>query len=116
MRIDIRNKIKDSFLYKRFAYDSEGFIALMKFLEDEDIVDEFCKECNFKRSCLADDLEFGKKEISLKTFFYLVIVIRFRFQKVKKDMIFGTIKFLKMKTFIKLEINCYNDKMCNSFS
>ena len=69
MRIDIRNKIKDSFLYKRFAYDSEGFIALMKFLEDENIVDEFCKECNFKRSCLAYDLEFGKKEISLKTFF-----------------------------------------------
>lgn len=43
-------------------------------------------------------------------------IIRFTFQKVKKDMIFGTIIFLKMKTFIKLEINCYNDKMCNSFS
>ena len=38
MRIDIREKIKDSFLYKRFAYrQSEGFISLMKFLERENL-------------------------------------------------------------------------------
>ena len=48
--------------------------------------------------------------------FFKMGIIRFRFQKVKKDMIFGTIIFLKMMNFIKLEINCYNDKMCNSFS
>ena len=62
MRIDIRNKIKDSFLYKRFAYDSEGFIELMKFLERENIIDDFCNECNFKRPRLANDLEFDKKK------------------------------------------------------
>ena len=39
MRIDIRNKIKDSFLYKRFAYNSEGFVALMGFLGNESIDD-----------------------------------------------------------------------------
>lgn len=42
MKRDIRNGIKSSFLYKRFAYNqSEGFIALMKFLEKENIVDIF---------------------------------------------------------------------------
>ena len=47
MRIDIREKINDSFLYKRFAYNSDGFISLMKFLEKENIIDDFCEECNF---------------------------------------------------------------------
>ena len=42
MRIDIREKINDSFLYKRFAYyQSEGFVALIKFLEDEELIDDF---------------------------------------------------------------------------
>ena len=99
MRIDIRNKIKDSFLYKRFAYDSEGFIALMKFLEDENIVDEFCKECNFKRSCLADDLEFGKKEISLKTFFFFGYRYLFSFSESKKGYDFWHYKIFENEDF-----------------
>ena len=68
MRIDIRNKIKDSFLYKRFAYDSEGFIALMKFLEDENIVDEFYKECDFNKERLINDLKHNQ-DISIVDFF-----------------------------------------------
>lgn len=109
MRIDdIRRKINNSFLYKRFAYyQSEGFVELMKFLERENIIDDFCNECNFKRTRLANELEFDKKNITLWSFFFQNVHIHFRFQKVKKDMIFGTIIFLKMKTFVKLKINCY---------
>ncbi len=69
MRQDIRKGIKNSFLYKRFAYNSEGFIELMKFLERENIIDDFCNECNFKRSRLAHELEFDKKNITLWEFF-----------------------------------------------
>ena len=111
MKQNIRKRINNSFLYKRFAYyQSEGFIELMKFLEKENILDDFFKECDFKRSCLTDDLEFGKKEISLKTFFYLVIVIRFCLQQVEKGLIFGVKKFFKMKIFKKSNINCYETR------
>ena len=43
MKQDIRKGIKSSFLYKRFAYNSEGFIELMKFLKNENIIEDFCK-------------------------------------------------------------------------
>ena len=69
MRIDIRRWIKSSFLYKRFAYNSEGFIELMKFLENENIIDDFFEECDFKHSLLAYDLEYHKKNITLWDFF-----------------------------------------------
>ena len=70
MRIDdIRRKINNSFLYKRFAYNSEGFVELTKFLERENIIDDFCNECNFKRTRLANELEFDKKNITLGSFF-----------------------------------------------
>ena len=65
MRIDIRKKIKDSFLYKRFAYNSEGFICLMKFLERENLIDDFYEECNFKCSPLAKELELDKNKINI---------------------------------------------------
>ena len=70
MKLDIREKIKDSFLYKRFAYrQSEGFIALMKFLEDENIVDEFYKECNFRSLLLLDELKVYKRDVTIRRFF-----------------------------------------------
>ena len=57
MKLDIRKRINNSFLYKRFAYhQSEGFIELMKFLEKENILDDFCKEINFKLSILQNEL------------------------------------------------------------
>ena len=65
MRIDIRKKIKNSFLYKRFAYNSEGFICLMKFLERENLIDDFYEECNFKCSPLAKELELDKNKINI---------------------------------------------------
>ena len=70
MRIDdIRGKITNPFLYKRFAYNSEGFIELVKFLERENLIDDFCKECYFKQSLLAKALELDKKNITLGSFF-----------------------------------------------
>lgn len=70
MKLDIRKKINNSFLYKRFAYrQSEGFVALIKFLEDEELIDDFCKECNFKQSPLVKALELDKKNITLGSFF-----------------------------------------------
>lgn len=66
MKRDIRNGIKSSFLYKRFAYyQSEGFVALIKFLEDEELIDDFFEECNFKCSPLAKELELDKNKINL---------------------------------------------------
>lgn len=70
MKIYIRTRIKSSFLYKRFAYyQSEGFISLMKFLERENLVDDFCNEINFKRSILQNELELDKKSITIWDFF-----------------------------------------------
>ena len=70
MKIYIRTRIKSSFLYKRFAYyQSEGFISLMKFLERENLVDDFCNEINFKRSILQNELELDNKSITIWDFF-----------------------------------------------
>ena len=70
MKLDIRKRINNSFLYKRFAYrQSEGFIALMKFLEDENIVDEFYKECNFRSLLLLDELKVYKRDVTIRRFF-----------------------------------------------
>lgn len=69
MRIDIRRKINNSFLYKRFAYNSEGFTELMKFLEDENIIDDFYKECNFRSLLLLNELEVYKRDVTIRGFF-----------------------------------------------
>ena len=69
MRIDVRKKINNSFLYKRFAYNSEGFVELMKFLKNENIIEDFFEECDFKSPRLANDLKSNKKEISHWNFF-----------------------------------------------
>ena len=69
MKQDIRKGIKSSFLYKRFAYNSEGFVELMKFLKNENIIEDFFEECDFKSPRLANDLKSNKKEISLWNFF-----------------------------------------------
>ena len=68
MRLYIRSRIKNSFLYKRFAYNSDGFIALMKFLEDENLIDKFYEECNFNKKFFIKELKANRK-ISLGGFF-----------------------------------------------
>ena len=104
MKQNIRKRINNSFLYKRFAYyQSEGFIELMKFLERENLVDDFCNEINFKRSCLSDDLEFGKKEISLKTFFLSGYSYSFLFATSRKGIDFWCKKTFQNENFKKIE-------------
>ena len=57
---DIRKGIRSSFLYKRFAYyQSEGFTALINFLQDENILDKFWEEFNFTpNSMIERELKF----------------------------------------------------------
>ena len=103
MKQNIRKRINNSFLYKRFAYyQSEGFIELMKFLEKENILDDFCNEINFKRSCLTDDLEFGKKEISLKTFFLSGYSYSFLFATSRKGIDFWCKKIFDSENYQKI--------------
>ena len=94
MRIDIREKINDSFLYKRFAYNSDGFISLMKFLEKENIIDDFCEECNFKW--------IPSKGISLKDYFSSGIH-SFEFEKSRKGFGFWHRKIFQNENFKKIE-------------
>ena len=104
MRIDdVRRKINNSFLYKRFAYrQSEGFIALIRFLEDEELIDDFCEECNFKRRYLVDDLECYKIDITLDRFF-LIDDYSFLFKDSKKGYDFWCDKIFGNKNFKKIE-------------
>ena len=95
MRIDdIRGKIYDSFLYKRFAYNSDGFISLMKFLEKENIIDDFCEECNFKL--------ITPKGISLRNYF-LCGAYSFSFADSRKGFDFWYNKIFKNENFKKIE-------------
>ena len=91
MRIDdVRRKINNSFLYKRFAYrQSEGFIALIRFLESEN------------RRYLVDALEVNKK-INLYGFLYLS-KYSFSFTDSRKGFDFWYKKIFKNKNFKKIE-------------
>ena len=103
MRIDIRKKINNLFLYKRFAYyQSEGFIELMKFLEIENIIDDFCEECNFKHSPLIEHLEVNKEKISLNDFFSSS-TFSFPFACSRKGANFWDYKIFCNKNFEKIE-------------
>ena len=68
MKQDIRKGIKSSVLYKRIAYyQSQGFIALIKFLEDENLIDKFYEECNFNKNYFIDNLK-DNQDISIEEF------------------------------------------------
>ncbi len=95
MRIDdIRRKINNSFLYKRFAYDSDGFISLMKFLEKENIIDDFYEECNFKL--------ITPEGISLREYFSSGMH-SFSFGDSRKGFDFWYKKIFKNENFKKIE-------------
>ena len=69
MKQDIRKEINNSFPYKRFAYyQSEGFIELMKFLKNENLIDKFYEECNFNKESFINYLK-RNKGISIELFF-----------------------------------------------
>ena len=100
MRLYIRSRIENSFLYKRFAYNSDGFIALMKFLEDENLIDKFSEECNFNKKFFIKELKDNRK-ISLEDFFgYSRYSFSFMESKFGEDFwfekIFGNENFRKI--------------------
>ena len=100
MRLYIRSRIKNSFLYKRFAYNSDGFIALMKFLEDENLIDKFYEEYNFNKKFFIKELKDNRK-ISLEDFFnYSKYSFSFMESKLGSDFwvskIFGNENFKKI--------------------
>ena len=103
MKLDIRKKINNSFLYKRFAYyQSEGFVVLMKFLERENLVDDFCNEINFKRRKFPNELELDKKSITIWEFFQNGFY-SFSFSKSKKGYDFWYRKIFQNEDFYKIE-------------
>ena len=107
MRIDdIRRKINNSFLYKRFAYyQSEGFVALIKFLEDENLLDDFWKEFSFSKSTIERTLNISNKVITLGEFFG-VSNYSFSFRKSKLGEVFWSKKIFYNENFRKI-----NDKV-----
>ena len=110
MKLDIREKIKDSFLYKRFAYrQSEGFIALMKFLEDENLFDKFCEEFSFTNSKIEEEMKFFRIPITIE-YFFCTSMYSFSFFNSKYGDIFGVKKFFKTKIFKKYVIRYYETR------
>ena len=103
MKLDIRNGIKSSFLYKRFAYyQSEGFIALIKLLEDENLLDDFWKEFDFSKSIIERDLILKNKKIKLSEFFDM-LVYSFSFSLRKRGLAFWYQKIFENKKFQKIK-------------
>ena len=102
MKQDIRKGIKSSFLYKRFAYyQSQGFIALIKFLEDENLLDDFWKEFSFSKSTIERDLNISNKAITLYEFFG-VADYSFSFIKSKLGGGFWCKKIFESENFQKI--------------
>ena len=102
MKQDIRKGIKSSFLYKRFAYyQSEGFTALIKLLEDENLLDDFCNEFDFSKSIIERDLILKKKKIKLGEFFDM-LVYSFSFSLSKRGLAFWYDKIFNNKNFEKI--------------
>lgn len=101
MKLDIRKKIKSSFLYKRFAYNSEGFIELIKFLKDENLIYDFCDEFDFNNSIIERDLILKNKEIKLFDFFDMSYY-SFSFSKSKRGDDFWYNKIFNNKNFEKI--------------
>ena len=98
---DIRKGIKRSFLYKRFAYNSDGFIELVKFLEDENLLDDFLKEFSFSKSTIERDLNILDKLITINDFFDMSSY-SFSFMKSKLGRDFWYSKTFGNKNFQKI--------------
>ena len=101
MKQDIRNGIKSSFLYKRFAYNSEGFIELIKFLKDENLIYDFCDEFDFNNSIIERDLILKNKEIKLFDFFDMPYY-SFSFPRSKRGLAFWHSKIFENENFQKI--------------
>ena len=106
MKRDIRKGIKGSFLYKRLAYyQSEGFVALMKFLKDENLFDDFWEEFSFSKSTIERYLNIPNNPITIHVFFSNTSY-SFSFAKSKRGSDFWYSKTFGNENFRKI-----NDKI-----
>ena len=104
---DVRKGVRSSFLYKRFAYyQSEGFTALINFLQDENLLDKFWEEFNFtSNSMIEGELKFLKNPITIEEFFG-VSNYSFIFSKSKYGL-----DFWRIKTFCNHNFNEIKEKL-----
>ena len=103
MKQDIKRGIKDISLYKRLAYNSEGFADLTSFLKEEGLIDDFYEEINFTNPLLKKYLTSnGKvKPLSLYNFFGLPS-FSFNFAKTRRGIDFWRSKIFENKKFRKI--------------
>ena len=102
--IDIRKEIKDISLYKRLAYESEGFAALTSFLKEEGLINDFCDEFHFPRPLLSKYLLSSKSELNLSLYYFFnVSEISFNFSKTRRGRDFWCGKIFENENFKKIE-------------
>mgnify|MGYP003469520796 FL=1 len=102
--IDIRKEIKDISLYKRLAYESEGFSALTSFLKEEGLINDFCDEFHFPRPLLSNYLFSSKSELNLNLYYFFnVSEISFNFSKTRRGRDFWCGKIFENENFKKIE-------------
>ena len=99
--IDIRKRIKNTSLYKRLAYNSDGFIGLVKFLEDENLLDDFWEEFSFSKSTIERTLNISNKVITLDEFFGFSNY-SFSFRKSKLGEVFWCKKIFDSENYQKI--------------
>lgn len=99
----MRKWIKDISLYKRLAYNSEGFAALTSFLKEEGLINDFYEEINFTNSLLKKYLTSNGKRnpISLYEFFTLPS-FSFNFSKTRRGKDFWCSKIFENEKFLKI--------------
>lgn len=101
--IDIRNGIKDISLYKRLAYESEGFAALTSFLKEEELIDDFYEEFHFQKSLLKKYL-LSNEPIKINLYYFFNISeISFNFSKTRRGRDFWCVKIFDNEKFRKIE-------------
>ena len=84
--IDIRKGIKDISLYKRLAYESEGFAALTSFLKEEGLI-----------------IRAYSKKLRYLYYFFNVSEISFNFSKTRRGRDFWCGKIFENENFKKIE-------------
>ncbi len=102
--IDMRKGIKDVSLYKRLAYESEGFAALTSFLKEEGLINDFCEEFRFPRPLLSRLLFSNGKAMKLSLYYFFnVSEISFNFSKTRRGRDFWQQKIFENENFKKIE-------------
>ena len=101
--IDMRKGIKDISIYKRLAYNSEGFAALTYFLKEEGLINDFYEEINFTKPLLKKYLTSNGKAKPLSLYnFFGVPSFSFYFAKSRRGDDFWRSKIFENKKFQKI--------------